>query len=140
MDVDMPHPRRITIVNDTESFLEMMREALQDRYTVITFNGTNLTPARLVASKPDVLIIDLIMRGRHLSGWEVIQLARGDERLAKVPIIVCSADREQLRAREAELKAMPSLAVLVKPFGLAELDDAVAAALESQADTGRAAG
>lgn len=138
--MDMPDRRRITVVNDNESFLEMMREALQDRYTVVTFNGTNLVPGRLAASRPDLLIIDLVMRGRELSGWEVVEAARNDERLAEVPIIVCSADREQLRAREAELSAMPQVTVLVKPFGLSELDAAVAAALDSRAGTDRAAG
>ena len=131
---------RITVVNDTESFLSLIRDALEDRYTVATFNGENLTTARLKHSSPDLIMIDLVMRGRELSGWDVIQLVRGDEQLAKVPIIVCSADSGQLRNRAADLATIASLTVLEKPFGLGELDAAVDSALEPPATNGQAAG
>lgn len=131
---------RISVVNDTESFLSLMREALEDRYTVATFNGLHLTTERLVASRPDLIVVDLVMRGRELSGWDVIQLCRTDEQLCKVPIIVCSADSEQLRERAADMATIPSLSVLEKPFGLDELDAALDGALEPPATNGQAAG
>lgn len=131
---------RISVVNDTESFLSLMRDALEDRYTVSTFNGERLTTGRLVESRPDLIMVDLVMRGRELSGWEVIQLCRTDEELCEVPIIVCSADSDQLRERAADMATIPSLTVLEKPFGLDELDAAVEAALEPPATNGQAAG
>jgi CheY-like chemotaxis protein len=131
---------RITVVNDTESFLNLIREALEDRYSVTTFNGLHLTTQDLVDSRPDLIMVDLVMRGRDLSGWHIIQLCRADEHLSAIPIIVCSADSGQLRERAAELATIPALNVLEKPFGLDELDAAVHAALEPPATNGRAAG
>lgn len=131
---------RITVVNDTESFLSLIRDALQDRYAVTTFNGLHLTAESLVESRPDLIMVDLVMRGRELSGWDVIQLCRADEHLSKVPIIVCSADASQLRERAADLATIASLTVLEKPFGLDELDAAVEGALEPPATNGQAAG
>lgn len=131
---------RISVVNDTESFLSLIREALRDRYDVATFNGEGLTTERLVESRPELIMVDLVMRGRELSGWDVIQLCRADERLSTVPIIVCSADSEQLRERAADMATIPSLTVLEKPFGLDELDAAVEGALEPAATNGQAAG
>ena len=131
---------RVTVVNDTESFLTLIRDALHDRYDVTTFNGEDVTADRLVGTRPSVLMIDLVMRGRELSGWDIIQMCRNDERLRKVPIIVCSADLRQLRQRAADLAAIGSLTVLEKPFGLGDLDAAVQTALETGADGGRAAG
>ena len=131
---------RISVVNDTESFLSLMRDALEDRYTVSTFNGERLTTGRLVESRPDLIMVDLVMRGRELSGWDVIQLCRTDEELCEVPIIVCSADSEQLRERAADMATIPSLSVLEKPFGLDELDAAVEGALEPPATNGQVAG
>ena len=128
------------MVNDTESFLTLIRDALHDRYDVATLDGRGLTVDRLVATQPDLLMIDLVMRGRELSGWEIIQMCRNDERLRAVPIIVCSADLPQLRKRAAELAAIPSLTVLEKPFGLGDLDAVVEAALGADADGGRAQG
>ena len=131
---------RITVVNDTESFLNLIREALDDRYSVTTFNGLHLTTEDLVDSRPDLIMVDLVMRGRELSGWDIIQLSRADDRLSSVPIIVCSADSGQLRERAADLATILSLTVLEKPFGLDELDAAVAGALEPPATNGQAAG
>ena len=130
---------RITVVNDTESFLTLIRDALHDRYDVATFNGEDVTAERLVGTRPDLLMIDLVMRGRELTGWDIIQMCRNDERLRTVPIIVCSADLRQLRQRAADLSAIASLTVLEKPFGLGDLDVAVETALETDADGGRAA-
>ena len=131
---------RITVVNDTESFLNLIRDALEDRYSVTTFNGLHLRTRDLVDSRPDLIMVDLVMRGRELSGWDVIQLCRADEHLSTVPIIVCSADSGQLRERAADLATIPSLTVLEKPFGLDELDAAVAGALQPPATNGQAAG
>ncbi|MEP7082417.1 MAG: response regulator [Chloroflexota bacterium] len=128
------------MVNDTDSFLSLIRDALEDRYTVTTFNGERLTTARLQESRPDLIMVDLVMRGRELSGWDVILLCRADDRLGKIPIIVCSADSNQLRERAADLATISSLSVLEKPFGLDELDAAVGAALEPPATNGQAAG
>lgn len=131
---------RISVVNDTETFLSLIREALEDRYAVATFNGLNLTAEILLASRPDLIMVDLVMRGRELSGWDVIQLCRADKHLSTVPIIVCSADSGQLRERAADLATIASLSVLEKPFGLDELDVAVESALEPPATSGQAAG
>ncbi len=131
---------RITVVNDTESFLNLIRDALEDRYSVTTFNGLHLMTQDLVDSRPDLIMVDLVMRGRELSGWDVIQLCRADEHLSTVPIIVCSADSGQLRDRAADLATIVSLTVLEKPFGLDELDAAVTGALEPPATNGQAAG
>jgi DNA-binding response OmpR family regulator len=131
---------RISVVNDTESFLSLIREALSDRFEVATFNGDGLTRERLVESRPDLIMVDLVMRGRELSGWDVIQLCRADQHLSKVPIIVCSADSGQLRNRAVELAMIASLTVLEKPFGIDELDAAVEAALAPPATNGQAAG
>ncbi len=134
-----PRPR-ITVVNDTESFLSLIRDALHDRFDVTTFNGDGLTLQQLIDSRPDLLMIDLVLRGRALSGWDIIQLCRSSEQLANVPIIVCSADRRQLRQRAADLRAFRSLSVLEKPFGLDQLDAVIDAALNPDAADADAAG
>jgi hypothetical protein len=46
-----------------------------------------------------------------------------------VPIIVCSAALEDIRKHEAELRAMPRLTILRKPFSLDELEASVTHAL-----------
>src|SRR5687768_10370726 len=52
---------RITVVNDNEAFLELVRDILEDdRYEVTTIDGDRPDAlARIKASRPDVLMIDL---------------------------------------------------------------------------------
>ena len=112
---------RISVVNDNPDFLELMSDILDDDagYKVTLFNGETTTIDELVASAPDLIIVDLLLGGA--SGWEIVTLSRADERLAQTPIVVCSADVTALRDREGELAQIASLHVLAKPFGIDEV-------------------
>ena len=69
------------------------------------------------------MIVDLLLGGA--SGWEIVTLSRADERLAVVPIMVCSADVTALRDREAELERIGNVHILAKPFAIDEITELV---------------
>ena len=123
----MPEPGRprISVINDNPDFLGLMSAILDDEagYDVSLFNGERTTIAELAAAEPDLIIVDLLLGGA--SGWEIVTLARADERLADVPIIVASADVLALRDREAELKRIGNVHVLAKPFGIDAMTELV---------------
>ena len=73
----------------------------------------------LAASDPDLIVVDLLLGGA--SGWEIVTLARADERLASVPIIVCSADVTALNERAGDLERIGNVHVLSKPFSIDEI-------------------
>jgi len=112
---------RISVINDNPQFLELMSAILDEDagYEVTLFNGEATTIAELAASAPDLIVVDLLLGGA--SGWEIVALSRADGRLARVPIIICSADVLALRDRESELKQIGGLHVLAKPFGIDEI-------------------
>ena len=112
---------RITVINDNPDFLELMSDILDEDagYAVTLVKGEEATIAEIADSAPDLLIVDLRLGGA--SGWEIVALSRADERLAEVPIIICSADVMALRDREAELKRIGDVHVLAKPFGIDEI-------------------
>lgn len=74
------------------------------RITVV--NQTTLDD--LVSSHPELLIVDLRISGDDMKGWDVLMLARLDELLCDVPLIVCSAEEtfaeETFREREEEFR------------------------------------
>jgi CheY-like chemotaxis protein len=119
----MPDPGRprITVVNDNPEFLELMSAILDEDagYDVSLFNGQEVGIDELAASDPDLVVVDLLLGGA--SGWEIVTLARADERLAPVPIIVCSADVSALRERAGDLERIGSVHVLAKPFSIDEI-------------------
>ncbi|MCV0402943.1 MAG: response regulator [Chloroflexi bacterium] len=112
---------RISVINDNPDFLELMSAILDEDagYEVSLFNGEETTIAEIGASRPDLIIVDLLLGGA--SGWEIVTLARAEDRLAEIPIIVCSADVASLREREAELAAIGNIHVLPKPFGIDQI-------------------
>jgi len=118
------HPR-ISVPNDNPEFLELMSAILDEDagYEVKLFKEEATSVDELVASEPDLIIVDLLLGGS--SGWEVVMLSRADERLADVPIIICSADVAVLRDRAAELERIGNVHGLAKPFGIDELTELV---------------
>jgi CheY-like chemotaxis protein len=119
----MPEPRRprISVVNDNPDFLELMSAILDEDagYDVRLFDGQRTGIDVLADSDPDLVIVDLLLAGA--SGWEIVSLGRADERLAAVPIIVCSADVAALRERTDELEQVGNVHVLAKPFSIDQI-------------------
>jgi DNA-binding response OmpR family regulator len=114
-------PPRISVLNDNPDFLELMSAILDEDagYDVQLFDGKETGIGELAASDPNLIIVDLLLGGA--SGWEIVTLSRADERLADVPIIVCSADVAALRDRAAELESVGNVHVLAKPFGIDDI-------------------
>ena len=120
----MPERRpRISVVNDNAEFLDLMAAILDEDagYDVSLFNGEVVAMDELAASDPQLIIVDLLLGGA--SGWEIVTLARSDQRLADVPIIVCSADVTALRDRETDLERIGNVRVLAKPFAIDEVTE-----------------
>jgi DNA-binding response OmpR family regulator len=116
---------RISVVNDNPAFLELMSAILDEDagYEVALFNGQKTSIAELVASRPDLVIVDLILGGT--SGWEIVTLSRADPSLAEVPIVICSADVTALRDRAEELERIGDVHILEKPFSIDEVTEVV---------------
>ena len=112
---------RISVINDNPDFLELMAAILDEDagYDVTVFSGEATTIDEIADSDPALIIVDLLLGGA--SGWEIVTLARADERLAPIPIVICSADVIALRDRTAELEHIGNVHVLAKPFGIDEM-------------------
>jgi two-component system response regulator MprA len=126
MERQMPERRpRISVINDNAEFLDLMSAILDEDagYEVSLFKGEFVEISELVSSDPDLIIVDLLLGGA--SGWEIVTLSRSDERLAPVPIIVCSADVTALRDRETDLERIGNVHMLAKPFAIDEITELV---------------
>ena len=130
----MHAPRqRISVVNDNPDFLELMAAILDEDagYEVSLHHGEEMPLAELRAAHPDLIVMDLLLG--QTSGWELIALARTDDALRDVPVVVCSADIAQLRDRSTELSQIAGLHVLQKPFSVDELTELVERVLSEPA-------
>lgn len=129
--------RRVTVIDDSSQVLELFRDAFDELGADVTvFDGVVSTRA-IVATEPDLLIVDLRLGTEGLPGWEIIRLARDDPALRDVPIVVCSAALDHVRQHEDEGNAIPGTYLLPKPFSVDDLDAVLRHALGAD-ETGQA--
>jgi CheY-like chemotaxis protein len=123
-DPDSSAGRSVVLVVDDDFDI---REALSDvlaseGYSVVTAaDGGEALDRLRDGIRPDVMLLDLMMP--RVSGVEVIDALRKDEKLRRIPVVVCSANRgygpDDLGVHD----------VLRKPVSVEELLDAVARAI-----------
>ena len=124
---------RITVINDYPDFLEMMYAILDGElgHDVAGFDGDEISLEDIVASDPELVIVDLRLGGREMKGWDILLMCRGDDRLRRLPVIVCSADVPTMRERAEEFARM-DVFTLEKPFGLESVEEVVNRALRAR--------
>jgi CheY-like chemotaxis protein len=124
--------RTIAVVNDDPTFIELVRELLEEEgYTTTAQREGPAAVAFVQATMPDLLVLDIRLEQPE-GGWVVLKALRADPRTRRLPVIVCSADQPFLRRRAAELEAY-GCAVLEKPFQISRLYALVAMMLGSTA-------
>ena len=98
------------IIDDDPATIDLARRWMgRQGYNVIAAqNGLDgLDMAR--TQKPDIIILDIYMPG--LSGYDVLEQIRADQRLKQVPVILCSSDDNRRLGLERG-----AAEVLVKPL------------------------
>ena len=111
----------VLLVEDDPDDLELTLAAFeQERFApelAVARDGEEaLRKVRDSSARPSLVILDLNIP--KISGLEVLELMRRDERIADTPVVVLSSsDDLREKKKAADLGA---LAFLRKPFGLAE--------------------
>jgi CheY-like chemotaxis protein len=78
------------IVDDNETIVEVLRELLRSAgYAVVTARGGREALSHLRSSRPDVVLLDLMMP--EVSGEDVLRELRRDPALADLPVILLTA-------------------------------------------------
>lgn len=118
---------RVTIVNDSPEFLDLVRDILEgDRYETVTIDGDRADTLELIrASRPHLLMIDIRLGVEGDHGWQIAQEVRRDPSLEELPVLLCSADPSALAEIEAGLGATRSVRTLAKPFSVDRLTSAI---------------
>jgi CheY-like chemotaxis protein len=127
--------KRILVINDTKEILELFRDILGEagmghEVTLMSYAPDELT--RIVEEKPDLVIVDFVIGDRELLGWQLLQKMRMHPATAEIPIVACTAAVRQVRDAEAYLLEQ-GIGVILKPFTIDQLENAVRRALEPEA-------
>jgi CheY-like chemotaxis protein len=122
--------RRVLYIEDNDTNVELMRGMLANRPQIeltVAVNGRE----GLVAAKarpPHLILLDIGLP--DIDGLQVLQLIRDDPRLARVPVIVVSADASPQRMETALASGASDF--LPKPLSLHALLHAVDLQLETR--------
>lgn len=83
-------PRRVLVVEDSKLFQMSYRSTLTRAGYEVTLvsSGSQVLPAAL-ASRPDVILLDLLLPG--MSGMDVLRLLKQSDELRLIPVVVISA-------------------------------------------------
>ena len=116
---------RVTIVDDNRDFLELLTEILSDDgYEVAALTGRGTALDDIVATRPNLLILDINFPGgpEQASGWDYLRQLRSHAGFGTVPVLICTGDLMGLRARKQELGLDAHLAIISKPFDLDQIE------------------
>jgi two-component system response regulator CpxR len=89
--VSHPRGRSVLVVDDDDDIREVIAEILRAEGYDVTCasNGAKALEELHKEHHPDLVLLDLMMP--IMSGWEVLEEIQGEERLARIPVVVVSA-------------------------------------------------
>jgi signal transduction histidine kinase/DNA-binding response OmpR family regulator len=108
---------RILLADDNADMRDYISRLLGDRHTCVTVRDGMEALESLRASRPDLLLTDMMMP--RLDGFELIKAVRDDADLRDLPIIVISARAGEESSVEGLIAGADDY--LVKPFSAREL-------------------
>ena len=123
--------KRVLVVNDTQEILELFDDILSGlglEVVLMTYAPRELDRVREVNA--DLVILDLIFGEREVLGWQLLQKIRMDRSLETLPVVVCSAALDRINELQGYLTEQ-NVVVIVKPFNVAQLEEAVLRALRA---------
>lgn len=121
---------RVVIVEDEPHIVLSLKFLLQrEGYEAASAADGEEGLALVTRLRPDVVLLDIMMPKRN--GYQVCQAIKSDPDLASIPIIMLSAKGQEVEILKGlELGAA---AYVTKPFGNAEVLEAIRAVLEPRA-------
>jgi CheY-like chemotaxis protein len=111
--------KRILVADDDPAILEVLQIMLEDDGYVVETVAESLTVARVEASRPDLILLDIRLPGPD--GGEICRQLKERETTRHIPLIVMSASRDAQRLADE----CGADAFLPKPFELDDLLDLV---------------
>lgn len=125
--------RRVTVLNSSQEFLELIDFLLEDEgpYRVTTMTVRETSVERLAATSPELVMVDVITDDGLAD--QLVRDALEHPDLRGVPVVITSPQVPQVRDRLADVLNRPNVHHLPKPFTAPALEGLVQRLLPSDA-------
>jgi CheY-like chemotaxis protein len=115
---------KIAVVNDDTVFLDLMHDLLEgEGYGVLVWKEGRSAFEKIRQEIPDLVILDIRLESPEV-GHHILEMLTLDPATARIPVIICSADAQALRANALTYEKH-GIRTLAKPFDLQDLLDEV---------------
>ncbi len=127
------HQRHILAINNDPAILALFRDLLGEAgFAVTTQVYVDRELAQIKALNPDLIVLDYMWANEDAS-WSLLQMLRMDRETAAIPIVLCTGAVREVEALAGHLEEM-GVRVVLKPFNIDRLVEAIAEALDRSAD------
>jgi len=114
--------KRVLLIEDEPNIIEAISFILsRDGYTVHTHEDGITAMDKIIATPPDMIILDVMLPGR--SGFDILKDLRGDTRSEALPVLMLTA-RGQTKDRDLAMR-LGATEYMTKPFSNAAVRDYV---------------
>ena len=104
--------KTVFVVDDVDSNLMIVKNALKDAFRVITIGSAEKLFSLLLAKKPDLILLDIEMPG--IDGFQVLNWLKKDRRYDNIPVIFVTSGGSA--ANVARAAVYGACDFIVKPF------------------------
>lgn len=84
--------KRILIIDDDKDMLDMLQIILQDSNCEVILQNSGLTGTEVSALQPDLVLLDVQIKGYQLTGNEICNQIKALDVMAHVPVFLMSSD------------------------------------------------
>jgi DNA-binding response OmpR family regulator len=117
---------KIVVVDDMAAVLKLVQSCLETaHHTVVTYLNADNLEEKLLADRPDLIILDIVMPGRN--GYQVCRDLKSDDRFKDIPVVLCTSKGEESDKFWGQQQG--ATGYLIKPFTPEDLLSAVRKAL-----------
>ncbi len=112
IDMDLQKHANVIIVEDDISLSTLLEAELKDNgFTVQSYKSGMKGVRAIKNSNPDAIVLDIMLEGKEMDGWDVLREIKQDDKTSHIPIFISSA----LEEKEKGL-ALGASGYLVKPY------------------------
>ncbi len=123
------HQPHILCINHSREILTLLRDLLEgEGFRVSTLRAVDRDLDAIVALKPDVITIDY-MWSTSDNDWTFLTLMTMDPRTSGIPVVLCTGAVTEVESLREHLSLL-GVRVVLKPFNIEDLIQAVRAAME----------
>ncbi|RYG40604.1 MAG: response regulator [Chitinophagaceae bacterium] len=86
--------KRILIIDDDRDMLEMLKIVFQSSDIDVVLSETGMTGDQIRVTHPDLVLLDVMIKGYITTGDEICREIKGNKDLAHIPVFLISSERD----------------------------------------------